>query len=469
MSVELYFNNASSFDDRGLEALFSMEAIAQVFLDVERVVAQAQGEIGLIPEESANVICENCRFELIDQDRLRAGHETTRHPLMPLINELVRLSGPIHGGYVHWGITTQNVIQTGLMRQAQQAQQIIETFLRDILHHLGRLATEHSSTPMAGRTHFRHAVPITLGYKIAVWIEELLQAIDRLREAGQRSFAAMSGGAVGCFSALGEVGPTFQARVAVLLGMGEMAVPSRAIRTQISEWVNALALAASVCHRIAEEVYQSSSEEYGEIFEQRSAGAIGSSTMPQKINPYFCYGIIENANRLYAHAGLMLAQAHRPFESDGSTNLLYENGVCAAVEMISKVLVRTEAMTCNLQVDAVRMRENLKLSKGAIYSEFAMMELGRAIGKHRGHEMVHDIAVKAADGGVPFLDALSGLPGGEELREEILSRIEKGEVGGLCSEYAQHYGALASTLDLDALPDTDQRSAAAVLKEGTVQ
>src|SRR5262249_35777662 len=153
--------------------------------------------------------------------------------------------------------------------------------VRDILSHLGRHARTHAAAAMAGRTHYRHAVPITFGFKVAVWIEEMLEAVDRLAEARKRAFVVMAGGAVGCLSAIGRIGPDFQSRVAQRLDMGEMAIPSRAIRTHMCEYVNALSLMASVCHRIAEEVYQASSEEYGELNEKRFEGSIGSSTMPQ--------------------------------------------------------------------------------------------------------------------------------------------------------------------------------------------
>lgn len=454
------FNEAlsSQFDYRGLREAFASPAMYQAFLDVEKAVALVQGEMGMIPAESAEVIASHCKYESLDTERLAASYRTTRHPLMPLINELVRLSGPRHGGYVHWGITTQNVIQTGLLLLAKRAQVTLDEIVHDILRHLGRHARTHATTTMAGRTHYRHAVPITFGFKVAVWIEELLQAVDRLKEAQQRAFVAMMGGAVGCFSALGLIGPEFQSRVAQRLGMGEMAIPSRTIRTHMCEYVNALALLASVCHRIAEEVYQTSSEEYGELHEKRFEGSIGSSTMPQKINPVHCYGIIANSNRLYACAGMLMAAAHRPFESDGSTNQIFEDGLAEVIGAITDVLVRTEALVRDLDVDVARMRENLELSHGAIFGEFAMMQLGQTLGKHKGHELVHDAAVAAAEGRVPFLDEVAKLPGGAALRAEIEDRLTHDGASGICKEYALHFGSLVENLAKDAIPSVEQRN-----------
>lgn len=460
------FNDAlsSQFDFRGLREAFAPQAMYQAFLDIEKAVALSQGELGIIPQASAEIIASYCHYEHLDLVRLDADYRTTRHPLMPLINELVRLCGPVHGGYVHWGITTQNVIQTGLLLLTRRAQATLDGLLRDILSHLGRLARNHAATTMAGRTHYRHAVPITFGFKAAVWIEEMLQAADRLSEAQKRSFAVMAGGAVGCYSALGAAGPEFQSRVAARLGMGEMAIPSRAIRTHMCEYVNALSLLASVCHRIAEEVYQTSSEEYGELSEKLLEGAIGSSTMPQKINPVHCYGIIANSNKLYSLAGMLMASAHRPHESDGSTNQLFEDGLVDVIGAISDVLVRTEALVRDLNLDTLRMRENLDLSHGGIFGEYAMMRLGETLGKHKGHELVHEAAVAAATGEGEFLDEIARLPGGAALSIDIRDKLARDGASGICKEYALHYAALVEHIGTGPFPGVEQRSIGAYLR-----
>ncbi|MDS9467915.1 lyase family protein [Paracoccus sp. MBLB3053] len=457
MGIDFNDRLSAQLDYRGLRAAFAPEAIYQAFLDVERAVALAQGKLGMIPANSAAAIAAACNVERLDRSRIEMGFATTRHPLMPLINELVRVVGEPHGGYVHWGITTQNVIQSGILLLAQRAQATLDELLSEILAHLGRHARAHATTTMAGRTHYRHAVPITFGFKVAVWIDELLQAIDRLNEVRARAFVVMSGGAVGCFSALGPQGPAFQREVAQLLGMGEMAIPSRAIRTHMCDYMNALGLAAAVCHRIAEEVYQTSAEEYDEIHEGRVAGSIGSSTMPQKINPILAYGIIAGAERLYALAGMLMSLAHRPFESDGSANQIFEDAMPDAIGAMADVLVRTEAMLRDLVVDPARMLVNLNLSHGAIHGELAMMQLGRTLGKHTAHEKVHDIAVSAADGGRAFMEQIASLPGGGELRAEIDRRLSGGGSNGICAEYALHFGALAERAANGTLPTPAER------------
>lgn len=443
---------------RGLDTLFDQKSVFQAWLDVEKTVAQAQADLGLIPTTSAHVIIENCEYHKLDLDHLSNGFDKTRHPLMPLINELVRLCGEEHGGYVHWGITTQNVIQTGMLSLTMRAQSTIEKVFQIILGHLSQLAKTHARTIMAGRTHSRHAVPITFGFKVAVWIEELFQAMERLQDCKKRTFVIMMGGAVGCHSALGGDGPKFQKRVAELLGMGQMAIPSRAIRTHICEYANALTLMASVCHRMAEEIYQSSSEEFGEIFEGASDGVIGSSTMPQKINPILCCKIIANGHKIYAQNTLLMSMACRPFESDASTNNIFENGISEIVEIFANILVPTEALLRDLRVDAQRMKKNLDLSNGTIFAELAMMRLGASVGKHKGHSLVHELATASVSENEQFIEALSHLPNGDALQTEIRDVLSGKNGTGLCSTFALHYGALAHDADPLALPSADQRA-----------
>lgn len=445
-------------DYRGLDTLFEKASVLQSWLDVEKAVAQAQADLGLIPAESAQKIIENCEFEKLDELRLTTGFETTKHPLVPIINEVVHLCGPDHGGYVHWGITTQNVIQTGMLSLVMRAHQTIEAIFTELLGHLSIHARDHAKTVMPGRTHSRHAVPVTFGFKVAVWIEELFQGMERLQEAKVRTFVVMMGGAVGCHSALGGQGPAFQSRVADLLGMGEMAIPSRAIRTHIAEYASALTMLGAVCHRIAEEIYVSTSEEFGELSERTADGVIGSSTMPQKVNPSLSCKIISNAQKLYAQNALILSVTSRPFESDASANGVIESVIADMIDHFANIIVPIEALIRDLQVDAERMRENLKLSNGTIFAELAMMKVGKNLGKHKGHELVHEIATAHYGDTDGFLAAIGTLPNGEALKQDIIDSMNGDNGTGLCSEYALHYSSLASGVDPRTLPNVTERA-----------
>ncbi|AZB66337.1 adenylosuccinate lyase (plasmid) [Cereibacter sphaeroides] len=433
-------------DYRGSRELFAPGAVYQAWLDIEAAVALVQGEMGLIPTEAAATIARTARVACLDMERVERDYVRQRHPLMPLLGELVRKCGEA-GRYVHWGLATQNIQQTGTLYLALRGHRILLAVLDEILGHLGRLATAHADTPMAGRTHGQHAVPITLGFKFAIWIDELLQARERLRSVEARVFTVTMGGAVGAFSALGARGPEMQDRVAERLGMHSMSLPSRSNRTHMCEYVQLLALCASSFHKIAEEVAQSSSVEYAELFEVHSDGVIGSSTMPQKVNPKISMGLMANCQKLYALSSMMLQTAHRPFEGDACANVIYDNGTAEAMELATAIFIRAEALVAGLRADPARMEENLHSSDGRIFSESIMMKLAPAMGRGEAHDLVYRAAMDSREGGPGFFERLSAPGVAEILFEEGAGqgrpRLKAEGHFGLSPEIARDFGARA--------------------------
>src|SRR6476661_3808914 len=216
---------ATRVSDAGIRALYRLENRWQTWLDVEVALAKAQAELGIIPNEAAVAIADAARIELLDRARIDEGFARTGHTLVPLVWELARVVGEPHGGWVHWGATTQNITQTGDLLVLRQAHAIFFRQIGEALGAMADLAERTADMPMAGRTHGQHAVPATFGYKVAVWIDELMRHADRLREAGPRLFVAMLGGGAGTFASLGKQGPPVQAAIGRLLGFGTMRVP----------------------------------------------------------------------------------------------------------------------------------------------------------------------------------------------------------------------------------------------------
>jgi adenylosuccinate lyase len=429
---------------RGARDLFCTDGVYQAWLDIEAAVAIEQGEMGLIPANAAKVIAENARLDRLDMERVEREYAVQRHPLMPLLGELVRRCGDA-GRFVHWGLATQNVQQTGTLLLARQGHGVLLSVLSDILARLGALATEHADTPMAGRTHGQHAVPITLGFKFAIWIDELLQAHERLRAVEPRVFAVTMGGAVGAFSAMGPRGPELQKRVAARLGMHDMSLPSRSNRTHMCEYVQLLALCASSFHKIADEIAQSSSVEYAELFEVHSDGVVGSSTMPQKVNPKLSMGLMANCQKLYALSSMILQTAHRPFEGDAFANVIYDNGTAEAMELAIAIFVRAEALIGGLRPDPARMRENLDRSDGRIFSEGIMMRLAPSLGREEAHHLVYRAAMDSQKGGPSFLERLRTPQTEAILFEETEAgpRLRADGQFGLSPQIARDFGARA--------------------------
>src|SRR3954454_8753119 len=227
MSDEL--PTAARVSDPGIRALYRLENRWQAWLDVEAALAKAQAELGIIPGEAAEAIASAARLELLDRVRIDEGFARTGHTIVPLVWELGRVVGDPHGGWVHWGATTQNITQTGDLLVLRQAHRVFLALIADALTAAADLAEKSADMPIAGRTHGQHALPATFGYKVAVWIDELLRHVERLQQAAPRLFVAMLGGGAGTYASLGKHGPLVQAGIGKHLGIGSMKVPSRTL------------------------------------------------------------------------------------------------------------------------------------------------------------------------------------------------------------------------------------------------
>src|SRR6476659_2861039 len=176
-------STASRIRDPGIRELYRLENRWQAWLDVEVALARAQAELGIIPAEAAEAIARAARLELLDRVRIDEGFARTGHTIVPLVWELSRVVGEQHGGWVHWGATTQNITQTGDLLVLRQAHQVFLRLIGAILAAMADLAERGAEMPTAGRTHGQHAVPATFGYKVAVWIDELIRHVERFRQA----------------------------------------------------------------------------------------------------------------------------------------------------------------------------------------------------------------------------------------------------------------------------------------------
>ncbi|MDR0484477.1 MAG: adenylosuccinate lyase family protein [Alphaproteobacteria bacterium] len=401
----LYDSQSKSLDDRGIAKLLTRKAKVASWLKVEATLALAQAEVGIIPQTAAKNIAENCNIDKIDfaeMDRIMAN---IGHGFVPFLKVLINQCSPEGGKYVHYGITTQNIQQTGQLYILKQVNNIFKSFIADILTNLSALAKEHTNTVMAGRTHGKHAIPITFGYKVSVWISELLHSVERLQESEKRVFSVMMGGAVGSFNSMGSLGVRVQDIVAKELKMSSMIVPSRAIQSHKEEYIMNLALLCNALHKMAEEVYYTGIEEFGELSEGFKKGTIGSSTMPQKINPKNAKGIIANSQKLYSTLTSGLFSSVRLFEGDSSSYMLFDVLLEEAVELTTEVLIRAEELTRTLTVNKKRMYQNVLLSKGLDNSEYVMMCLAEKLGKDKAHTLVYDTVMQVRDG-KEYLEAL---------------------------------------------------------------
>jgi len=393
MSDEL--PTATRVSDPGIRALYRQENRWQAWLRVEATLAKAQAELGIIPQPAADAITRAARLELLDRTRIDEGFARTGHTIVPLVWELSRVTGEPHGGWVHWGATTQNITQTGDLLVLRQAYRIFFRLIAGALEAMADLSERGAEMPIAGRTHGQHAVPATFGYKPAVWIDEMIRHVERLRQIAPRLFVAMLGGGAGTFASLGAQGPAVQAGLARLLGMRSMQVPARTIGDHLAENICLLGLLAATCSKIAREIYTLMKTEYGEVEEPVPPGTVGSSTMPQKRNPKLCQDIIAAAAEVRAAVPLALEAMQTEHEADRTTSLIMEAAEARACIATGDMLARLVEVLQGLRLDPARMRENLDLGGGLIMAEAVMLNLGAAIGRQHAHDVVYDAAQAA--------------------------------------------------------------------------
>ncbi len=443
------------FADPGIRKLFDEASHWQSWLDVEVALAKAQAELGIIPTSAAEVIESNAQLEKLDDAAIREGLLRTGHPLVPLVWELARVCGEEAGGYVHWGATTQNILEAGENKLLKSVHAVYLKQFARLLPALADLAERSADMAMAGRTHGQHAVPVTFGYKVAVWIDELVRHIERLRALEDRVFISMMGGAAGTYASLGTQGPDVQARMAKHLGLASASVPSRTHGDREAEYVTTLALIAATGAKIGNEVYVLMKQEFAEASEPVPAGTVGSSTMPQKRNPILCQDVVSDAAKVRSVVPLALEAMLTEHEANRATSVMMRTALSEAAICTGDILARLIEIANGLTLDPERMRRNLDLTGGMILSEAIMMELGERMGRQVAHDLVYDAVEKVRDGSSTFADALTADP---EIRahlgEDGTSRLTDPSVyTGLCSDMARQQAAIAREIaaELDHL------------------
>ncbi|MFZ8897593.1 MAG: class-II fumarase/aspartase family protein [Alphaproteobacteria bacterium] len=423
--------------DPGIRALFKTDSRWQAWLDVEVALAKAQAKIGMIPSNAAEEISKKADLSLFDRQKLADGFLRSGHTLTPLIWELDRLCEGDAGGYAHWGATTQNIVQTGDLLILRKADAIFRKQLSELLFVMADLAEQHAETTMAARTHGQHAVPTTFGAKVAVWLDEISRHGIRLLEASPRVFRAMLGGAAGTLASFGSDGFKLQEVFAAELQMTAMAVPSRAEGDHLSEYVLLLGLMAATTGKIAREIYTLQKQEFGELEEPTPEGSVGSSTMPQKRNPFMAQDIVALSSEIRMQVPLALEAMQTEHEADRATSLQIRQATERACVATGDMLARMKIIISGLSVKPERMRQNLDLTGGLIMAEPVMLALGSSIGRQEAHDIVYDAAQAATLGQKSFADLLGA-------DQRISEKLSKNDIKNLLNPLS--YVGLSSEL-----------------------
>jgi 3-carboxy-cis,cis-muconate cycloisomerase len=417
--------SASAIDSQLLGQLFADAKMHEVFadpqrlqsmLDVEAALAKVQARAGLIPQAAAKEIAANCRAEAFDLEALGAATARAGNPVIPMVKALTALSGEDAGRYVHWGATSQDIADTGLVLQLRAAWTRIDTLTDALTSDLAKLARSHRDTPMAGRTFMQHAAPITFGFKAASWLSPMLRHRQRIAELRPRMLILQFGGAVGTLASLGGDGLKLARALAQELDLRLPDMPWHTGRDGLLEAAQVMANIAATAAKIAGDVALLMQTEIGEAFEPAGEGRGGSSTMPQKRNPATSAAILGANTKLQALIPAMAAGAS-PDHERGTGAWHGEWLVLPEIMVLGAgILARASEIIAGIEVDPARMRHNLELTGGLIMAEAAMMALAPALGRLEAHHLVSEACQEASRKGLHLKEVLGN---SREVREHL--------------------------------------------------
>jgi 3-carboxy-cis,cis-muconate cycloisomerase len=297
-----------------MRAVMSEMSFLQRMLDVEAALARAQSRLGIVPPEAAAAITEAARAERLDLPALAAATRNTGYPVVGLVKQLTALAGPDAGRWTHWGATTQDIMDSAVVLQLRDALALIRADLIATNQGFARMARTHRGTVMAGRTHLQHALPVTFGYKVAVWLSPLITMVERLDQLLPRALRLQFGGAAGTLASLGDQGLAVHEELACELGLPPADITWHVARDGLAEIVTFCGLLCGALSKIATDVILMMQTELAEVNEPHVTGRGGSSTMPQKRNPISCEYILAQSRGVHALAGQMLSAMAQDLE-----------------------------------------------------------------------------------------------------------------------------------------------------------
>ncbi|WP_248304784.1 3-carboxy-cis,cis-muconate cycloisomerase [Breoghania sp. L-A4] len=378
-----------------MKAVFGDRARLQGMLDFEAGLARAQSALSVIPADAAPAIAAQADASLYDMADIGRKAVLGGNLAIPLVKALTERVDGDAKRYVHWGATSQDVIDTGLMLQIREGLSLLEDDLTALADACAMLADAHRATPMVGRSFMQHGLPMPFGLKAAGWLEAAHNAITRLARLRKETLALQFGGAVGTLASLGEDGARVRDRLASDLDLHAPATPWFTLRDRLVEITSALGITAGLMNKIAGDIVLMMQTEVGEVFEPAAPGKGGSSTMPHKRNPVGAATARGAALQAQARAAAMFTTMDQQHERA-------VGGWQAEWGLVPELFVLTAASIAplasalaGLEVDAERMRANLEITGGLVFAEAAMMKLAPDIGRMEAHHVV-EAACKTA-------------------------------------------------------------------------
>ena len=378
--------------------LFRDDSYLQAMLDFEVALARAEAASGLIPAAAANAIAAKCRVELFDKEKLAQATSLAGNLAIPLIKQLkvlVAAGNKDAAGFVHWGATSQDAIDTALVLQLREALPLISGDLDNLCARLAKMADQHRLTPIVARTWMQHAVPTTLGIKFAGWLDALIRHRERFSEMQNRCLVLQFGGAAGTLAALGSQGKVIATHLSAKLNLPLPQIPWHSHRDRFCEVATTLALLTGTLGKIARDISLHMQTEIDELREPAEEGRGGSSTMPHKRNPVACAIILATAIRVPGLVTTMLSAMVQEDERGlGGWHAEWQT-LPEIVCLTAGAMHHLSILVPRLEIDVKRMRENLELTKGLIFAEAITAALGETNGRSQARELIDAASERA--------------------------------------------------------------------------
>jgi 3-carboxy-cis,cis-muconate cycloisomerase len=415
------------FGSPAMREVFSDAARVQRMLDFEAALARAEARCGVVPEAAAPKIAEKCKAELIDFDALATATADSVNPAIPLVKQLTALVAKEDAEaarFVHWGATSQDANDTGLVLQVRQALDTLEGDLATLCMGLAQLAEKHRSTPIVGRTLMQHALPTTFGVKIAGWLDAMSRHRERFAETRKRVLVLQFGGAVGTLAALREKALPVAKALAEELQLELPAMAWHTQRDRVAEMATTLGLCAGTLGKIARDISLHMQTEIAEVFEPAAEGRGGSSSMPHKRNPVSAAIVLSAATRIPGLVSTMLSAMVQEDERGlGNWHAEWET-LPEIVRLTAGALHQMAAIVPHLEIDATRMNHNLDATKGLIFAEAVTMAMAAHIGKSAAHALVDEASKQTRESGKHLRAVLGENP-------KVMQRLNSAELDRL--------------------------------------
>jgi len=391
-----------------MRRVFEEENRVQKMLDVEAALAWAHAEVGNIPRKDAERIVAAASLRHVKLERIKEIEREIKHDVMALVRALAEACGP-SGAYVHLGATSYDIVDTATALQLKEALELIEKRLNDFEKVLMEKALRYKETLMMGRTHGQHALPITLGFKFAVWMREISRHIQRLRQCRERVVAGKMSGAVGTQAGFGENAMRIQELVMERLDIKAADISTQIVqRDRHAELICLLTLIASSLENFATEIRELQRPEIGELAEPFEAEKqVGSSTMPHKRNPETCERICGLARVVRSLVTPALENVVTWHERDLTQSSAERFIIPEACILVDYMLFLMTNIVANLYVNEERMRQNIELTQGRAMSEAVMIALTKkGVSRQEAHELLRKLTIKSEMEKRPFREVL---------------------------------------------------------------